>query len=85
MVRATASPNDKRILNYMNRVGYQTPLYLQVRFNIQRDTLQDILSRLYLQRLIDRPVKGLVVSLKWASENPEEIERINNLLGCHIA
>ena len=76
---------EKRILVHLDRVGYSSPIVLQVRFSLSRQAIQRSLDLLYTASFIDRPMNGLAVSLTWKQKNPTQAKELESLLKTHIA
>lgn len=81
---ADLSPQESELLKHLDRIGYTAPVMLQAKFERSAKSIQHSLDRLYLRSLIARPMKGLVVSIKWAAKNPGKVKKLNACLGVNI-
>lgn len=82
--RSLESKGLRQVKTYIDRVGFTAPIVLQGVFQRSQKSIQDDLMKLHLMGHIIRPLKGLVISTKWAIKNRGKTSTIEKTYGITI-
>ena len=71
---------ENAVLDHIELVGYTCPILIQIRFGVSMQRIQGILDILWKTGKVLRPAKGLVVSVKYLRNHPEERIKLQDIL-----
>ena len=71
---------ENAVLDHIEMVGYTCPILIQMRFGVSMQRIQGILDILWKTGKVLRPTKGLVISVKYLRNHPEERSKIQDIL-----
>ena len=71
---------ENAVLDHIELVGYTCPILIQIRFAVSMQRIQGILDILWKTGKVLRPAKGLVVSVKYLRNHPEERQKLQDIL-----
>ena len=71
---------ENAVLDHIEMVGYTCPILIQIRFGVSMQRIQGILDILWKTGKVLRPAKGLVISVKYLRNHPEERVKLQDIL-----
>lgn len=71
---------ENAVLDHIELVGYTCPILIQIRFGVSMQRIQGILDILWKTGKVLRPAKGLVISVKYLRNHPEERNKLQDIL-----
>lgn len=71
---------ENSVLDHIELVGYTCPILIQIRFGVSMQRIQGILDILWKTGKVLRPAKGLVISVKYLRNHPEERIKLQDIL-----
>ena len=67
---------EAKVLLHLDSVGYDHTTTMQMRFNVGRHRIHQILTNLWHNGLISREITGVAISLLWLKEHRAEKKRL---------
>lgn len=71
---------ENAVLDHIELVGYTCPILIQIHFSVSMQRIQGILDILWKTGRVLRPAKGLVISVKYLQNHPQERSKLETIL-----